>query len=905
MTDSKKFLGLLATTTCIVAMAMPAQAQVRSYDIQAGDMQTALDNYARQSGRQLIYKVDEVKGKRSKGARGNLSADAALKKILAGTGFQARIDTMGAIAIAKMGNGGDSSSGFRAAAAGSEESVSSNGEASPNAGGAALSSDHDDKNDIVVTGSHIRGVDTAAPSITIDRSALERTGYSSVAEVFQRVPQNFTDISAGTGSLGTNIGTPLSSANASSRSEGVNLRGLGANSTLVLLDGKRRAGSIGGRVVDISVLPISLIKSIEIVFGGRSAVYGSDAVGGVVNFVTRKDFEGAETTAFFSTTEKGGERFQASQLVGVNGDAGNIVAAYDYSEDWEYDLVNAGYTQPLTSPFDTQTFLALQAQQPSRRHSAYVAGELSVNDVLQIYVSGLYSTRRSNSFFSIQSTLASKPDTTQDTITSEQYSITGGARTALSGDWELDISGTISRVNEKSDTLTIFNRFGPGTETRASERQSDILDFSAIVDGPLFTIGGITPKAAFGIEARSEALERVGFTNTVVTTPFQKQSRSVQSAFLELNIPLMQGSQSLDISLAGRFDRYSDFGDTFNPHFGVIYSPIAGLTIKGAYSTAFRAPDVINLGANSEFQIFPLPDPQSSTGFSNVLVWQGDASGLRPESAETWTVSAAYQPEFAPWLSLSAGYFSVNYDDRIDRAFPTFTDVFNAFFNPDIYVDQIERTPSAARINEILETAENSGNFTGIAWDPATQNLLDAIPDIIVLDVKTSNVASEKIRGIDFSVSGKFATEIGDISISASGAYVLKHNRQITLNAPFVSRLNDVGKPVDFKLQGQVNWTREAYSLNAIVNYTDGYRNSFVNPVGSIDSFTTVDISTSVNLGEIWQGPVSKGLRFTLNINNLFDARPPRFESTSSTTYDHINASPFGRTFSVRLVKNW
>lgn len=100
---TRKLVAALVTSTCIVAIATPAAAQTREYNIPAGSLKAALDSYVRQSGRQVVYRADEVKKARSPGARGAQSADAALKALLAGTGYTTRIDGS-LVAIVKGGN---------------------------------------------------------------------------------------------------------------------------------------------------------------------------------------------------------------------------------------------------------------------------------------------------------------------------------------------------------------------------------------------------------------------------------------------------------------------------------------------------------------------------------------------------------------------------------------------------------------------------------------------------------------------------------------------------------------------------------------------------------------------------------------------------------------------------------
>jgi len=93
--------AILAATVCVVAIAAPAQAQNQRFQIAPGDLGQALDAYIHQSGRQLIYRVDDVRGVHSPGVQGEMSADDALAALLSGTGFSSRSDSSGALAIVR------------------------------------------------------------------------------------------------------------------------------------------------------------------------------------------------------------------------------------------------------------------------------------------------------------------------------------------------------------------------------------------------------------------------------------------------------------------------------------------------------------------------------------------------------------------------------------------------------------------------------------------------------------------------------------------------------------------------------------------------------------------------------------------------------------------------------------
>jgi len=181
---------------------------------------------------------------------------------------------------------------------------------------------------IVVTGSRIArpGVESASPVISLDVADLAITGSMNVAEVLATLPQFAAGIESNANAYNPgNAG--LSTAN---------LRDLGSHRTLVLINGHRptqMVDSSGRLVTDMQNIPASLIKSVEILTGGASAVYGSDAVAGVVNIILKKDFEGFDGNIQASSTEEGDGETQALSLsygTNFNDDKGNIVASVDY-----------------------------------------------------------------------------------------------------------------------------------------------------------------------------------------------------------------------------------------------------------------------------------------------------------------------------------------------------------------------------------------------------------------------------------------------------------------------------------------------------------------------------------------------------------------------------------------------
>ena len=148
--------------------------------------------------------------------------------------------------------------------------------------------------DIVVTGTLIRNPNLVASApVTVVGQEEIRLKQSNVAEeVLRSIPGVVP-------SIGSNVNTGNGGASF------VNLRGIGANRNLVLLDGTRLVPANLGGIVDLNNIPLALIDRVDVLTGGASSTYGADAVGGVVNFITRSDFAGVEMTASEQITERG------------------------------------------------------------------------------------------------------------------------------------------------------------------------------------------------------------------------------------------------------------------------------------------------------------------------------------------------------------------------------------------------------------------------------------------------------------------------------------------------------------------------------------------------------------------------------------------------------------------------
>jgi iron complex outermembrane receptor protein len=208
--------------------------------------------------------------------------------------------------------------------------------------------------ELIVTGSLIARPNNTAvsPIVTVGEQVIKETGLINLQDTLNQFPSFTTAGNTQTGGQGTG-------GRAS-----INLHGLGTNRNLVLLDGRRLPLSDVNGNVDVNILPTSIIGSVDVITGGASAVYGSDAMSGVVNFKTLRGFDGVRADVQDSISEKGdGNKLDASLALGsrISGDRGHAILALSYSKQ---DPVN-GSTRPFFHDKTPSSFLGTATFVPS------------------------------------------------------------------------------------------------------------------------------------------------------------------------------------------------------------------------------------------------------------------------------------------------------------------------------------------------------------------------------------------------------------------------------------------------------------------------------------------------------------------------------------------------------------
>ena len=329
-----------ALATCAGVSQAQAQAAETAVavSVPAGPLDRALMALAAQTQMRIFFTSDLVAGRRAPSVAGRLTASQALDRLLAGSGLEARSTAPGVLVLRLRPTVGQSAAGQwanldgpLAEAPGLGEGGQDEAAGGTSAPGTVITVTPPEEATTVaevVVGSHIRGIkDGASPVVVMKRADLDRAGYGSVAEALSALPQAFGGLASEDAS---STGVDQSGVNVSDAT-GVNLRGLGADATLVLVNGRRLAGTGSkGDFADVSSIPLAAVERIEVLLDGASALYGSDAVGGVVNIVLRTRFDGAETRAMAAGAAGGYQRWQFAQTFGKTWSTGHALLAYEY-----------------------------------------------------------------------------------------------------------------------------------------------------------------------------------------------------------------------------------------------------------------------------------------------------------------------------------------------------------------------------------------------------------------------------------------------------------------------------------------------------------------------------------------------------------------------------------------------
>ncbi|WP_240609551.1 TonB-dependent receptor plug domain-containing protein [Phenylobacterium deserti] len=741
--------------------------------------------------------------------------------------------------------------------------------------------------EVIVTGtrSTARTVTTSlAPIDVLSAEELQKSGKQSTRDL---------------------IATFVPSANVSNSGAGasfafktVSLRGLSGDQTLLLVNGKRRHNTAvlfvngttqnGQSPPDLDLIPSAAIERIEVLRDGASAQYGSDALAGVINIILKEGAEGGALTALAGLTGKGdGETAQASANAGFGfGDTGYLNLTLDARTTNHTDR---GYK----TPNQTQLYFPVNGQPDPREASAnretshpgqpqvqlYSLGFNTGADVgdLSFYAFGTVSSRNSAAYLtfrnpnSLNNNVSVYPDgyTPRLFLKDRDYQVAAGVRgrDLLSFNWDLSTTYGSNEVGYYENSLNAS--LGPqsptyfylGTLTFDEWTTNFDLnrEFEVGLAKPLFLAMGLEYRDdTFAIEAGELASYVNGGYRAPVGAPLAGQvtqggsqgvtgfppfaagefSRDNKSAYINVEQAI---TDNFEVSLAGRYESYSDFGETTTGKVSARWEPIRNFAVRGTVSSGFRAPSLQqqHYGSSSTIGVsFPTGTvlyPVQLLPPDNPAAIALGAKPLEPESSTSYSLGFVSRP--LPGLSLTLDVYQIEIKDRIMQS---------ATLGPNTVV-------SNALASQGLNPQQAVFYY--------------------------ANAADTTTQGVDFV--GDYAMTVGDgrLRFTFTANYTKNEFDRITAPPPelaaaglvLVDRIKigdfTVGTPRDKEILS-VNWVQDRLDVTARFTRFGEITQRVANPLNdeTVSPTLIVDLDASVDLTE--------RLRLTVGANNLFDVYP-------------------------------
>ena len=848
---------------------------------------------------------------------------------------------------------------------------------------------------IEVTGSSIKRMvdtDSALPISVISAADLRATGVNSAEGALAKIAAS----QSMTGSSQT-IGSGTGGA------AYANLRGLGSNKTLVLLNGRRVAAfAFSSASVDLNSIPFAAIDRVEVLRDGASAIYGTDAIGGVINFITKRDYRGVDASVNYSKPkEEGGVKKGVAVSGGfgnLEADGFNVWASIDKQTNERVRAVDrdfartgvipdkgllktsgtsfpANFSQgslsgnpslPNCAPpfslflsdissktcrFDYTAFIDIIPDTETKtgllKASAKVGGNYlslehmatdnsNIARVASDPVTGLSMPANSPFFPKTYAGIdLTKP------ITVGWRMIPAGARTnqastkanrtviSLDGtyaNWDYragffnaeskgaqDIQdGYVNKaLIQKGVTDGKLNPFGEadaaglalieaakmrGVYSNA-KGSSQGLDFNASTQ--LWDMAGGPVGVSVGAEFRKDKYRNDTVDSIVENVPslgvapyHVSGDRKISALSTEWLFPV---SKDVELTFAGRFDKYSDFGSTFNPKAAIRWTPVKNVNLRASYNTGFRAPSLDEVyGPQAvSFTGDPYDDPvlckggvvqpggvESRDCGQQGQIQSGGNTELKPEKSKTFSLGLAFEP--VKGLTASIDYWNIKITNSISAVSEQ-----AIFGDPAKYASRYKRCKDLS--SEMQATLDRCNT-------PEWKNS-NALGYVVALN---DNLGDVNTDGFDFAAGYAFNNAMGRFQLGWEATYVRSYEYQRDKGDPFIQ---NVGKYTDSSpvLRWQhavtMNWRLGDFSTNFGLSHKSGYvdQNAVEDKyLNNVKAYTLADLSVT------WSG--IKHTKFTVGVKNLFDTKPP-FSNQGTVFqqgYDPRLTDAYGRTLLVR-----
>jgi iron complex outermembrane recepter protein len=966
MINRTHLVALVTTALVSIFVAPPAFAQAAvKFALPTQELSKSLKDVARATNTNVVFDPAQIRGKQAPPLSGQFDAEGAISRLIAGQALTEKSTGSGTFVIsgsAPQGNGG--------AAA---ETAASLGEGTA---AGAVAQREGAVPSIVVIGTRIRGAptETAQEVRSYDRSAIENSGQPNLARFLNTLPE-VSQVSPQTFATQGAVNT-------------IQLRGFPIGTTLVLIDGRRapNSGFGAGNAFDISNVPEGLIERVDILPLGSSAIYGSDAIAGVVNFVLRHDLDGAAATLSYGVASPYHD-FNVNVGFGRHSERGNFgiglnyekqsllrfrdrsaVASGDFSRfsnlggrdtrvQFECAPGTVSSTNNLSLPGLISSFAAIPtgitgrpaisdfvptarsqnlcntegnaALIPETEHlSGLVYGEYRLTGHVHAYgqaligrlthmvpqsgfplFNGLVSAANPFNPFGVPVFINERlAQFSLDQADRTNFiDVNAGLRGSLFSSWNWDLSGHLAQDRDSTNVQNV-NRAGLTAALSSADPMVALNPFSVTdpgpfaslvrraknnfhsrsevaqleLNGPLFELPGGTAKAAVGAQyERQDFFSQTHAFTTPISTQTANGSRNIKSLFGEIRLPLIASlvgdkEPLLAVSAAVRRDDFSDFGSTTKPQFGIELRPFRTLLLRGSYGTAFRAPTLLSLNQSRSTGFVNVIDPKK--GNATVPLVPDTFGGnphLGPETGNSWSFGAVWTSKAIPHLSVSATFWHITENNRINS------------LTAQVVVDNEALFPGRV-------TRDAAGNIVGI-------------------DITSINFGTLRANGLDADVGYLVDTDLGTFTPSVSLTITTRFENALLPGQALVDRLSkasltDVWAP-KYKANANLGWTHGAFAATLTGRYLGRYLDYQTPPNNNhLGNYWLLDASASVNVGKLLrqESPVLGQTVFSVSAANILK-RGPQFSNFQSGIfgYDPEEFDILGRYVTARLATRW
>lgn len=833
-----------------------------------------------------------------------------------------------------------------------------------------------DEEHVWVTGSRIRSSvsDSAQPLTVLQALELKQEGVYDLTRALRET--TFNSFGSYRDQSGTSIGQVSL----------IDLKGLGADRTLVLINGRRVGGNplTGSSAVDLNTIPMSAVDRIEILSDSASAIYGADAIGGVVNIVTKKTFSGAEVSIGHddpSRDDATTDRFDVT--FGQSGNSGNVMVSLDYYKrlpifdaDRYYSASRSLAAAGETPIHYLETSNVSSSGNTGILYSTFTTVPIGDCDP-DIYISILdpegYPGEGCGYGFSNDSMLTGAIERTSAFVTADYqlnesqtlysenrvtHSNTLGRYAPSIGEYDIAATNPFNSTGEdyylfhrflghgnRDDELTIremdnviglegtllnnihYDAFARRYSYDAFEQgsgyviasimntliQDGVYDFEnplnpanadAILQSQASTTRDLSSELhnlgitfdgsidylfdwAVGVEYSKETYkdqyDKMRESGNVLNAPASsaRGGREHWAAFTEISMDVLE---ELNVKVAGRYDRYNDFGSEFSPQLTVRWEATEIAVLRASWGQGFKAPNLGNLGLSqtksSTVIIDGLGCVYTETADEDCLPVLADevVSGnpdLNAETSESINIGFVLTP--FENFSLSADYWRVDIEDAI-------------------YLLSLDDILSLEAANALPEEITVFREEDGMG-DPGFISSCVGLTDLSNCGIRKTfaNLSQFDAEGLDVNLSFNTALPFGDISARALWSHYIGFDEQPLEGGPVFNRPGSANWPKN-RFKGNVAWQYESVGLAYTFHWIDDHAG------GSADEAYNIYTQHDVNV--MWE--YGAGIELAFGIRNLTDEDP----SISTVSGWNIGTSPTstnlydvaGRTYSATLT---